>query len=74
MNEFKKNDLTEILRCLKYMTKGDVTPYSCHTIALVKRVRAMIETYDDNKPPLEMAECVCSKCNEEWRLCECRHD
>jgi hypothetical protein len=48
MNDFTKTDLKEIYRCLKYMTKGGTTPYSCHTIGLVNKVRTMIESYDSN--------------------------
>lgn len=36
MNEFSKTDLSEIYRCLTYMTKGCVTPYSCHTVSLAR--------------------------------------
>lgn len=53
MNDFSKTDLREIYRCLKYITKGDVTPYSCHTLSLCKKVHAMIDNYCEpnaNKP------------------------
>lgn len=55
MNNFTKTDLSEIHRCLKYMTKGGTTPYSCHTIALVKKVRTLIENYAD-------------QCNHYWEV------
>jgi hypothetical protein len=72
MNDFTLTDLTEIHRCLKYMTKGGITPYSCHTIALVKKVRTMIDTYSEFKIPT-MADYCCRKCNEEWHNCECKN-
>lgn len=65
MNEFTKTDLREIHRCLKYMTKGGTTPYSCHTIALIKKVQNMFDNFCDH----EMEEYgssnfkVCRKCD-----------
>ena len=49
MDDFSKTDLRELHRCLKYMTSSGVTPYSCHTIALTKKVREMIEKYCDHE-------------------------
>lgn len=50
MNDLSKTDLSEIHRCLKYMTKAGTTPYSSHTIALVKKIRAMIDIYCNQYP------------------------
>ena len=49
--EFSKTDLSEIHRCLKYMTKGGVTPYSCHTVSLAKKVKDMINNYSETATP-----------------------
>lgn len=45
MNDLTKEELQEINRCLKYMIKGGVTPYSSLTMAVKKRVQAMIDNY-----------------------------
>jgi hypothetical protein len=65
MNDFTKTDLTEIYRCLKYMTNGETTPYSCHTISLIKRVRTMIESYCEHEcnGEVEIFVDTCRKCN-----------
>ena len=72
MNDFTKTDLKEILRCLKYMTKGSVTPYSCHTKALVKKARSMVDNYDkpcehNNKRRLRLLDGheydICANCD-----------
>ncbi len=49
MREFTKEELQEIKRCLKYMIKGGVTPYSCLTIELNKKVQSMIDNYHKGK-------------------------
>ena len=49
MNEFTKEELIEINRCLRYMTKGGVTPYSCLTMALKNRTQQMID-FSHRKP------------------------
>ena len=66
MNDFTKTDLNEIHRCLKYMTNCDITPYSCHTIALAKRIREMIDNYCEHEPEGDFHICVdkCKKCGE----------
>ena len=46
MNEFTKEELEEIKRCLRYMTKGGTTPYSLLTMSIHDKVKRMIETYD----------------------------
>ena len=49
MNDFTKDELQEIKRCLKYMIDGGVTPYSNLTMELNKKIQGMIENY--NKCP-----------------------
>lgn len=49
MNEFNKIDLREIYRCLRLITKGGTTPYSCHTIALCKKTHSMIDNYCEHE-------------------------
>jgi hypothetical protein len=48
MNDFTKEELQEIKRCVKHMISGDVTPYSCFTISVNKKLRSMIENYCDH--------------------------
>ncbi len=69
MNDFTKTDLIEIYRCLKYMTKEGVTPYSCHTISLCKKVHNMIDNYCEHENderfcmmPLPGIPKMCTKC------------
>lgn len=50
MTKFTRTDLREIHRCLRYMTKGGTTPYSCHTIALAKKVRDILEHPQEDDP------------------------
>lgn len=64
MHEFTKTDLSEIHRCLKYMTKGGTTPYSYHTIALTKKVRQMIDNYCEHEWG-EFNNHYCIKCKRE---------
>lgn len=45
MNDFTLEELDEIKRCLKYMIKGNVTPYSNLTIELNKKLQLMMENY-----------------------------
>ena len=54
MNDFTKEDLNEIARCLKYMIEGGTTPYSCHTISLVKKVRTIIDNYCDHPESMRL--------------------
>ena len=49
MNDFTKEELKEIKRCLKYMIKGGITPYSLLTISIDKKIQAMIDNYVYNK-------------------------
>lgn len=43
MNDFTKDELEEIKRCLKYMIDGGITPYSTLTLALKKKIQSMLE-------------------------------
>lgn len=70
MNEFTKAELIEIH---EYCNAWKGLGMSDFRVNLWDKIQILIDNYEDNKPPLQMAECVCSKCNEEWRLCECRH-
>jgi len=45
MNDFTKEELQEIKRCLSYMINGNVTPYSCVTIGVKKKIQSMIDNY-----------------------------
>lgn len=69
MNDFTITELREIKRCLKYMVDGGVTPYSCLTIGLNKKVRMMIDTYKEYCPEIRDVNCInaCSKCGEFYR-------
>lgn len=49
MNDFTKEELEEIKRCLKYMIDGGVTPYSCVTLDVKKKIQLMIDNYDKHK-------------------------
>ena len=44
-NEFMKEELQEIHRCLKYMINGGTTPYSCVTLDIKKKIHSMIDNY-----------------------------
>ena len=46
MNDFTKEELEEIKRCVVYMTRGGTTPYSLFTLELKKKIISMIENYD----------------------------
>lgn len=48
MNDFTKEELEEIKRCLKYMINGGLTPYSYLTMALKKKIQTMIDNYCAN--------------------------
>jgi len=43
MNNFTKEELAEIHRCLKYMIKGGSTPYSCLTLDIKKKVHYLMQ-------------------------------
>lgn len=49
MNEFKKEELEEIYRCLNYMIKGGITPYSCVTFDVKKKIKNMIDNYCEHE-------------------------
>lgn len=66
MNDFTKEELQEIKRCVKYMIKGGTTPYSCFTVEINKKLQLMIDKYCKHEE-VEM-DCdggislVCSNC------------
>lgn len=67
MNEFTKEELEEIKRCLKYMINGGITPYSLLTMNTKKKVQDMIDNYCDHDWGNQCcgildAPCVCNKC------------
>ena len=49
MNEFTKDELQEVKRCVKYMINGGITPYSSLTIAINKKLQSMIDNYCEHK-------------------------
>lgn len=49
MNNFTKEELVEIKRSLKYMTKGGVTPYSNLTVNLHKKLQFLIDNYCEDE-------------------------
>lgn len=71
MNDFTKEELTEIHRCLKYMTQGGTSPYSTFTIDLMRKARAMIDGHgslanEDTKCQhmLDPDDRICMTCHE----------
>lgn len=49
MNDFTREELNEIKRCLKYMITGGTTPYSNLTIALNKKIQIVMDDYCEHK-------------------------
>ena len=49
MNDFTKDELQEIKRCLKYMINGNHTPFSCLTMELNKKLQSVIQNYCDHE-------------------------
>jgi predicted DNA-binding ArsR family transcriptional regulator len=49
MNDFTKEELKEIKRCLKYMINGGVTPFSNLTMELNKKTQNMIDSYRESE-------------------------
>lgn len=45
MNDFTKEELQEVKRCVKYMINGVVTPYSSLTLAINKKIQSLINNY-----------------------------
>ncbi len=45
MNDFTKEELQEIKRCIKYMIDGGITPYSSLTLEINKKLKSIIEKY-----------------------------
>lgn len=71
MNDFTRTELSELRRCLTYMIKGGITPYSCATIALNKKVRKMYEGYCDHewrKGVHLFNDVYCTKCNKSFAV------
>ena len=64
MNDFTKTELIEIKRCVQYMIKGGVTPYSGLTIEINKKLRIMYENYCEHEPEPYPAEICCVKCQK----------
>jgi len=62
MNDFTKDELQEIKRCLKYMIKGGTTPYSCITIEIDKKIKSMIDNYCEHLFIIECADCEVLRC------------
>ena len=50
MNDLTKEELQEIKRCINYMIKGGVTPYSSLTLQIKKKIQSIIDNYCDHKP------------------------
>jgi len=72
MNDLTKDELTEIHRCLKFMTKGGVTPYSTFTIDVMVKIKSIIESYCEHEFYVngcgENVFGQCFKCGEIKRL------
>lgn len=49
MNNFTKEELQEIKRCVNYMIKGGTTPHSCLTMKINKQLQSMIDSYCEHK-------------------------
>jgi t-SNARE complex subunit (syntaxin) len=45
MNNFSKKELQELHRALKEVTRSSLIPYSVETLALKRKVHAMIDNY-----------------------------
>ncbi len=62
-----KQELEEIKRCLKYMIKGGVTPYSSVTLETKKKIQSMIDRHCDHQPIWETPNhviCYCQVCKK----------
>lgn len=72
MSFFTKKELDELKRCLKYMMKGGVTPYSNLTIELNKKIQHMINNHCEHS--YELVGCgidcyaQCTKCGHKREL------
>lgn len=64
MNDFSKEELEEIKRCLKYMINGGITPYSLLTMNTKKKVQNIIDRHsmDDCPGNGECLANICDKC------------
>lgn len=67
MNDFTKEELKEIKRCVDYMTRGGTTPYSLFTLEVKKKIIFMIENYNQLT---SLIACTCGGCNGNG-ICNC---
>lgn len=49
MNDFTKDELKEMRRCVLYMIKGNTFPYSSLTIELNKKLQSLIDNYCEHE-------------------------
>ncbi len=49
MNDFTKEQLQEIKRCVDYITKGGTSPYSLLTLEVKKKIKYIIDNYEQPK-------------------------
>ncbi len=75
MNDFTKEQLQEIKRCVDYMTKGGTTPYSLLTLEVKKKIQSMIENYNQLTSLIACTwpvakDRTCSGCNGNG-ICNC---
>ena len=87
MNDFTKEELEEIQRCLKYIVKSGINPYSCVTLDAKKKVHSMIDNYCEHRvltPEVNAMKCmgckrlfdgksIYCKCEGQWVCDECHH-
>ncbi len=69
MNDFTKEELQEIKRCIKYMINGGVTPYSVTTVRLIVKLNEMIEHYcehDWQQGKHLFKDVYCTKCTKSF--------
>ena len=68
MNDFTKEELEEIQRCLKYIVKSGINPYSCVTLDAKKKVHSMIDNYCEHEWAFYISPhgnvVRCNKCNK----------
>jgi hypothetical protein len=68
MNDFTKEELQMLIHGIHL----SIDEYTQHRYApLANKIQSMIDNYCEVNPPF-IDSCVCSKCNEEWRQCECK--
>lgn len=66
--QFTKDELMEIKRCLKYMINGGITPFSCLTLDIKKKIQSMIDNYceHDGEIGKDYPAEKCMKCGAYW--------